>query len=67
MVIWQNEAVYTPEEAAKLLRTEVGTVHRLIRMGELGACRLEDGIGIPAQLLQECQRRQAWWTSSSAA
>ena len=67
MVVWKNQAVFTPEEVSSVLGVDVATVHRLIRTGQLGACSLRDGIGVPPNLLEEYQRQHAQWSSSSAA
>jgi excisionase family DNA binding protein len=53
MMVWNGKSMYTLDEASVLLGVETSTIHRLIRLGELGACRMGSGIGIPPQYIEE--------------
>lgn len=49
--------MFTLEEVSTILGVDVTMVHQLIRRGQLGACRVRDGIGVPPQLLKEYQQQ----------
>lgn len=57
MTVWRGKAVYSVDEACAMLHLDQPTLHRLVRIGELGACCLEDRIAFQPQHLKEYQRR----------
>lgn len=59
MTMWRGKLVYTIDEACAMLQLDQPTIHRLIRLGELNACCLEDRIGLERQHIEDYRSRTA--------